>query len=73
MGTLRSGCSARALFNDVWAKMVNQLNQGKRKMMDLIEQSTAAYDQREELCNKLQLLKDKSQNDKLAHVQVTGD
>lgn len=39
-------------------------------MMDLIEQSTAAYDQREELCNKLQLLKDKTQSDKLAHVQV---
>lgn len=50
--------------------MVNQLNQGKKQMMDLIEQSTAAYDQREELCNKLQLLKDKTQSDKLAHVQV---
>lgn len=37
-----------------------------------MEQSTAAYDQREELCTKLQQLKDKSQNDKLAHVQV-GD
>lgn len=59
----------RALFNDVWAKMVHQLNEGKRNMMDLIEQSTAAYDQREELCNKLQLLKDKSESDKVAHVQ----
>lgn len=48
--------------------MVNQLNLGKKQMMDLIEQSTAAYDQREELCNKLQLLKDRG--DKLAHVQV---
>lgn len=59
----------RALFNDVWAKMVNQLNQGKLNMMNLIEQSTAAYDQREELCNKLQLLKEKSDSDKVAHVQ----
>lgn len=49
--------------------MVTQLNQGKLKLMDLIEQSTAAYDQREELCNKLQLLKEKSQSDKTAHVQ----
>lgn len=50
--------------------MVNQLNQGKKKMMDLIEQSTSAYDQREELCNKLLQLSQKSQSDKLAHVQV---
>uniref|UniRef100_A0A1B0CZI3 ODAD1 central coiled coil region domain-containing protein n=1 Tax=Phlebotomus papatasi TaxID=29031 RepID=A0A1B0CZI3_PHLPP len=59
----------RALFNDVWAKMVTQLNQGKKHMMDLIDQSTAAYDQRDELCNKLQLLKDRSQADKMAHIQ----
>ncbi|XP_055696619.1 coiled-coil domain-containing protein 63 [Lutzomyia longipalpis] len=59
----------RALFNDVWAKMVTQLNQGKKHMMELIDQSTAAYDQRDELCNKLQLLKDRSQADKMAHIQ----
>lgn len=28
--------SSRALFNDVWAKMVNKFNEGKRNMMDLV-------------------------------------
>lgn len=59
----------RALFNDMWQKMVNQLNQGKKYIMDLVEQSTAAYDQREELCNKLQTLKDRGQADRMLHVQ----
>lgn len=59
----------RSSFNDMWQKMVNQLNQGKKLIMDLIEQSTAAYDQREELCNKLQALKDRGQTDKMLHIQ----
>lgn len=59
----------RALFNDMWQKMINQLNQGKKYIMDLVEQSTAAYDQREELCNKLQTLKDRGQADRMLHVQ----
>lgn len=37
--------------------------------MDIIEQATMAYDQREELCAKLQILKERSQNDKTNHVQ----
>ncbi|XP_050069742.1 coiled-coil domain-containing protein 63 isoform X2 [Anopheles maculipalpis] len=49
--------------------LVNKLNEGKRYMIDLIEQATSAYDTREELCTKLQILKDKGQSDKLAHIQ----
>ncbi|XP_050085533.1 coiled-coil domain-containing protein 63 [Anopheles aquasalis] len=59
----------RATFNIMWEKLVNRLNEGKRYMIDLIEQATAAYDTREELCTKLQILKDKGQSDKLAHIQ----
>lgn len=54
----------------MWQSMVTKFNEGKKYIMDLIDQSTLAYDQREELCNKLQLLKDRSENDKIMHIQV---
>lgn len=50
--------------------MVTQFNEGKKYIIDLIDQSTLAYDQREELCNKLQVLKDRNENDKIMHIQV---
>ena len=50
--------------------MVNQFNEGKKYIIDLIDQSTLAFDQREELCNKLQVLKDRNENDKMMHIQV---
>lgn len=59
----------RTTFNIMWDKLVTRLNDGKKHLMDLIEQATQAYDQREELCNKLVLLKDKGQLDKVTHIQ----
>lgn len=59
----------RATFNVMWEKLVNKLNEGKKYIMDLVEQATTAYDQREELCNKLQQLKEKGQSEKVIHVQ----
>lgn len=53
----------------MWQKMINKLNYGKRHIMDLVEQSTNAFDQREELCTKLQILKERGQNDRTNHVQ----
>lgn len=50
--------------------MVTQFNEGKKYIMELIDQSTVAFDLREELCNKLQVLKDRSENDKIMHIQV---
>lgn len=49
--------------------MVTQFNEGKKFIMDLIDQSTLAFDQREELCNKLTVLKDRNENDKVMHIQ----
>lgn len=37
-------------------------------MLDLIEQATIAYDQREEWVSKLQILRNKAHNDLLAHI-----
>lgn len=37
--------------------------------MELVEQATNAFDQREELCSKLQILKERGQNDRTNHVQ----
>ncbi|KAH8353883.1 outer dynein arm-docking complex subunit 1 [Drosophila takahashii] len=59
----------RANFNDMWQSMVTQFNEGKKFIMDLIDQSTLAFDQREELCNKLSVLKDRNENDKVMHIQ----
>ncbi|XP_037940474.1 coiled-coil domain-containing protein 63 [Teleopsis dalmanni] len=59
----------RASFNEMWQSMVTQYNDGKKYILDLIDQSTLAFDQREELCNKLQVLKDRNENDKLMHIQ----
>ncbi|EDW25145.1 GL24529 [Drosophila persimilis] len=59
----------RANFNDMWQAMVTQFNEGKKFIMDLIDQSTLAFDQREELCNKLSVLKDRNENDKVMHIQ----
>jgi hypothetical protein len=59
----------RSSFNVMWQRMVNKLNNGKRHIMDLVEQATNAFDQREELCTKLQILKERGQNDRSCHVQ----
>lgn len=37
-------------------------------MLDLIEQATIAYDQREEWVSKLQILRQKAHNDLLTHI-----
>ncbi|KAL7030466.1 hypothetical protein ACKWTF_006668 [Chironomus riparius] len=59
----------RSNFNIMWQKMINKLNYGKRHIMELVEQATNAFDQREELCTKLQILKERGQNDRSNHVQ----
>lgn len=57
----------RAHFNLLWEKLIGNLNQGKKFMLDLIEQATIAYDQREEWCTKLQALRTRAHNDLIAH------
>lgn len=54
----------------MWQKIVNKLEQGKKYILELIDQSTAAYDQREELCNKIQTLRDKGLTESTLHMQV---
>lgn len=39
-------------------------------MLDLIEQATIAYDQREEWCSKLQALRVRAHNDYVLHSEV---
>lgn len=57
----------RAHFNLLWEKLIGNLNQGKKFMLDLIEQATIAYDQREEWCSKLQALRTRAHNDLILH------
>lgn len=53
----------RAHFNKSFQQLVSRLNSGKKVIMDLIEQATLAYDQREEAQNKLQALKERGRQD----------
>lgn len=59
----------RSSFNIMWQRMINKLNHGKRHIMDLVEQASNTFDQRDELCSKLQILKERGSNDKHNHVQ----
>lgn len=54
----------------VWEKLIRELNSGKKYMVDLIEQATLAFDQREEWCSKLEALKKRAQYDFIAHSEV---
>lgn len=62
----------RAHFNLLWERLVHNLNQGKKFMLDLIEQATIAYDQREEWCSKLQALRARAKNDLVLHSEEIG-
>ncbi|XP_044739405.1 coiled-coil domain-containing protein 63-like [Chrysoperla carnea] len=59
----------RAHFNSLWNKMVINLTKGKKFMMDLVEQATMSYDQRDEWCGKLEALKERGKADLLQHTQ----
>lgn len=59
-----------ARFNEMWQKMVTKLEQGKKFTNELVDQSVAAYDQREDICNKIQNLDDKGQVENNLHMQV---
>lgn len=56
----------RAQFNVLYEALVSRLNQGKKIMIDLIEQATHAYDQREESQTKLSVLKERGRQDLIA-------
>ncbi|KAJ8911280.1 hypothetical protein NQ315_015283 [Exocentrus adspersus] len=59
----------RMEFNKIWDTLISNLCRGKKFMLDLIEQATIAYDQREEWVSKLQSLRTKAHNDLLSHIQ----
>lgn len=59
----------RSQFNKQWEKLISNINFGKRLMLELIEQATVAYDQREEWCTKFQALKNRALTDLMLHNQ----
>lgn len=56
-------------FNELWEKQTRRLNEGKKVILELVEQANMTYDQREEWCNKLQSLKAKAENDLITHAE----
>ncbi|CAH1111843.1 unnamed protein product [Psylliodes chrysocephalus] len=59
----------RARYNVIWEKMLKEMQIRKKYMIELIEQATVAFDQREEWCSKLAALKKRAQGDYLAHTE----
>lgn len=59
----------RAHFNALWQRAGARLDQGKRYIGELIDQSTVAYEQREELCAKIQGLRERGLTDGSVHLQ----
>jgi hypothetical protein len=59
----------RTHFNKVYHQLVSRLTSGKKVTVDLIEQATSAYDQREEAQNKLRALKERIEQDVLQQGQ----
>lgn len=59
----------RAHFNAQWQRSIARLEQGKRYIGELIDQSTVAYDQREELRAKIQGLRERGLTDGSVHLQ----
>lgn len=58
----------RRNFLSIWKKLIDKLNSGKRILLDLIEQATLAYDQREEWCTKLQMLRITAHKDLITNI-----
>ncbi|XP_029043708.2 coiled-coil domain-containing protein 63 [Osmia bicornis bicornis] len=58
----------RTQFTTLWNKLINQLNAGKQIINDLVEQTTIAFNQRDEEMNKIQALRDRGIRDLKAHV-----
>ncbi|KAJ3651789.1 hypothetical protein Zmor_017803 [Zophobas morio] len=53
----------RNVFMTQWERLIDKLIEGKKIMLDLIEQATIAYNQREDWCTKLQILRYKALHD----------
>ncbi|XP_066149078.1 outer dynein arm-docking complex subunit 1 [Euwallacea fornicatus] len=54
-------------FNEIWEKLLKDINTRKKYMADLIDQATIAFDQREEWCSKLEALKKRADMDCVLH------
>lgn len=56
----------------MWQQIIDQLDHGKRYIVELIDQSTSAYDQRDDLCSKIQNLREKGLSESGIHMQVSS-
>lgn len=59
----------RSNFNTIWQSLLEKLADGKKFMLNIIEEATLAYDTREEWCAKLHALKMRAKNEELLHTQ----
>lgn len=57
----------RALYDSLQKKLLRELAEGKQEMGELIEQSTVAYDQRDEAQNKMIALTERRDKDKIQY------
>ncbi|XP_076303811.1 coiled-coil domain-containing protein 63 isoform X1 [Lasioglossum baleicum] len=65
---IESALKERAQFTALWKKSIGQLNTGKQIINDLIEQSTIAFNQRDDELNTIQALRERGMRDLKTHV-----
>ncbi|XP_076641835.1 coiled-coil domain-containing protein 63 [Halictus rubicundus] len=65
---IESSLKEREQFTTLWKKSIGQLNTGKQIINDLIEQSTIAFNQRDEELNTIQALRERGMRDLKTHV-----
>lgn len=63
----------RALFNKLWRRMVKQLSYDKKFLTDMIERAILAFNQGEDLCSKLDTLRERGENDKKQQVEEMSE
>ncbi|KAK5638838.1 hypothetical protein RI129_013133 [Pyrocoelia pectoralis] len=62
----------RINFNKLYYGYIQNLNHGKKLMMDIIEQATIAYDRRDEWITRLNALRNRASGDLKMHVTEMG-
>lgn len=54
----------------MWKLKIAEYEVGKKTIMELIDQSSLAFDQREDLSKSLHSLSERNENDEVIHMQV---
>lgn len=58
----------RKLFNQMWQGMVTKLSYDKKFLIDMVDRAVLAFNQGADLCNQLDVMRERSDRDRKAHI-----